>query len=72
MDFFSLKGKAAIITGVKQGSRHGLCSCLRPGGADLFIPYHGGSTEDIKRLVEAEGRRVVFYQGDLQDRSYLY
>ncbi len=61
----------AIITGANKGLGMGYALAFARAGADLFIPYHGGSTEDIKALVEAEGRRVVFYSGDLLDRDYL-
>ncbi len=71
MEYFSLKGKVAIITGANKGLGMGYALAFARAGADLFIPYHGGSTEDIKALVEAEGRRIVFYQGDLLDRDYL-
>ncbi len=71
MDFFSLKGKAAIITGANKGLGMGYALAFARAGADLFIPYHGGSVEDIKKLIEAEGRRVVFCQGDLLDRDYI-
>ena len=41
-------------------------------GADLFIPCHSDDWQEIKALVEAEGRRAEFLQGDLRDRDYLY
>ena len=50
----------------------GYALALARAGADIFITYRTGDIEEIKNLIEAEGRRVVFYQGDLQDRDYLY
>ena len=72
MDFFSLKGKTAIVTGANKGLGMGYALALARAGADIFITYRTGDIEEIKNLIEAEGRRVVFYQGDLQDRDYLY
>ena len=71
MDFFSLKGKVAIVTGANQGLGMGYALAFARAGADLFIPHLTDDVKDIKELIEAEGRRVVFYQGDLQDREYL-
>ena len=71
MDMFSLKGKAAIVTGANKGLGMGYALAFARAGADLFIPYHTGDTGDIRRLIEAEGRRAVFFQGDLTDMDYL-
>lgn len=71
MDFFSLKGKVAIVTGANQGLGMGYALAFARAGADLFIPHYTEDVKDIKALIEAEGRRVEFYRGDLQDRDYL-
>ncbi len=71
MDMFSLKGKAAIVTGANKGLGMGYALAFARAGADLFIPYRSGDTGDIRRLIEAEGRRVEFLQGDLTDMDYL-
>ena len=71
MDFFSLKGKVAIVTGANQGLGMGYALAFARAGADLFIPHYTEDVKDIKELIEAEGRRVEFYRGDLQDREYL-
>ena len=54
MDLFSLKGKTAIVTGANKGLGMGYTLALARAGADLFIPYHTGDTEEIRRLIEAK------------------
>jgi Dehydrogenases with different specificities (related to short-chain alcohol dehydrogenases) len=72
MDWFSLKGKVAIVTGANKGLGMGYALAFAKAGADLFIPCHSDDWGEIKALIEAEGRRAVFLQGDLRDRDYLY
>ena len=71
MDYFSLKGKVAIVTGANQGLGMGYAVAFAKAGADLYIPHFTDDTADVKRFIEAEGRRVAFNQGDLTDRNYL-
>ena len=71
MDMFSLKGKTAIVTGANQGLGMGYALAFARAGADLFIPHFTEDTADIRRLIEAEGRRVEFFRGDLLDMDYL-
>ena len=72
MELFSLKGKTAIVTGANKGLGMGYALAFAKAGADLFIPCHSDDWQEIKALVEAEGRRAEFLQGDLRDRDYLY
>ena len=71
MDYFSLKGKVAIVTGANQGLGMGYALAFAKAGADLFIPHLTDDVADIKRLIEAEGRKVAFLQGDLRDRKHI-
>jgi 2-deoxy-D-gluconate 3-dehydrogenase len=71
MDYFSLKGKVAIVTGANQGLGMGYAVAFAKAGADLYIPHFTEDVSDVKRLIEAEGRRVAFIRGDLTDRTYL-
>ncbi|NMA24113.1 MAG: SDR family oxidoreductase [Clostridiales bacterium] len=71
MDYFSLKGKVAIVTGANQGLGMGYAVAFAKAGADLYIPHYTEDVADVKRLIEAEGRRVAFIRGDLTDRNYL-
>lgn len=71
MDYFSLKGKVAIVTGANQGLGMGYAVAFAKAGADLYITHYTEDVSDVKRLIEAEGRRVAFIRGDLTDRTYL-
>jgi 2-deoxy-D-gluconate 3-dehydrogenase len=71
MDFFSLKGKVAIITGANTGLGIGYAQAFARAGADLFIPHFIEDVSEVKSVVEAEGRRVEFLQGDLTDKEYI-
>lgn len=65
MDYFSLKGKVAIVTGANQGLGLGYAVAFAKAGADLFIPHLTDDVAEVKELVEKEGRKVVFLQGDI-------
>lgn len=65
IDFFSLKGKVAIVTGGNTGLGQGYVVALAKAGADLFIPTYDINWEETRKLVEAEGRKIEFIQADL-------
>ncbi len=71
MDYFSLKGKVAIVTGANQGLGMGYAVAFAKAGADLYIPHFTEDVSDVKRLIEAEGRKVAFIRGDLTDKTYI-
>ncbi|MGL6202417.1 MAG: SDR family oxidoreductase [Lachnospiraceae bacterium] len=71
LDFFGLIGKTAIITGANQGLGMAYAVALAKAGADLFVPHFTDDVDEVKSLVEAEGRRIEFLQGDLTDKSYI-
>ena len=71
LDFFSLKGKVAIVTGANQGLGMAYATAFAKAGADLYIPHFTENTDEVKGLIEAEGRRVEFIRGDLSDRSHI-
>ncbi len=71
LDFFSLAGKVAIVTGGNTGLGQGYAVALAKAGADLFIVTHGTNWEETKELIEKEGRRVSFYQADLSNRENI-
>ena len=70
MDSFRLDGKVAMVTGANQGLGVAYAVAFAKAGADVFIPHLTDDISEVKRLVEAEGRRVAFYQGDLTDEAY--
>ncbi len=71
LDFFSLKGKVAMVTGANQGLGMAYAAAFAKAGADLFVPHYTPDIEEIKKIVEAEGRRIEFLQGDLTDKEYI-
>ena len=70
MDWFRLDGKVAMITGANQGLGLGYAVAYARAGADLFIPHLTDDVSEVKELVEAEGRRVYFIQGDLTKEDF--
>lgn len=71
LDYFDLSGKVAIVTGANQGLGMAYAVAFAKAGADLYIPHLTDDVDDIKRLIETEGRQVKFLQGDLTDRGYI-
>jgi 2-deoxy-D-gluconate 3-dehydrogenase len=71
LDFFSLKGKVAIITGGNTGLGLGYATAFAKAGADLYIAHFTEDVSEIKALVEAEGRRIEFIRGDLTKREHI-
>jgi NAD(P)-dependent dehydrogenase (short-subunit alcohol dehydrogenase family) len=67
MDFFSLKGKNAIVTGGNTGLGQSFALALAKAGANLCVPSildDGGATKD---LIEAEGAGYEFMKIDITD-----
>jgi 2-deoxy-D-gluconate 3-dehydrogenase len=71
MDFFSLKGKIAIVTGGNSGLGQGYALAFAKAGADLFIVTHNTNWDETRKLIESEGRRVEFFQADLAVRENI-
>ena len=71
LDYFSLKGKVAIVTGANQNLGMAYALAFAKAGADLYIPHFTDDTSEIKKLIEAEGRQVKFLQGNLADKDYI-
>ena len=71
MDFFSLKGKVAIITGGNTGLGQAYVVALAKAGADLFVVTYDRNWDETRAMVEAEGREVEFFQADLTDRAQI-
>lgn len=72
MDFFNLNGKVAVVTGGNTGLGQAYAVALAKAGADLLIPTFDTNWDETRELIEAEGKKVVFVQGDLtkkEDRS---
>lgn len=71
LDYFSLKGKVAIVTGANQNLGMAYALAFAKAGADLYIPHFTEDVSEVKALIEAEGRQVKFLRGDLSDRAYI-
>ncbi|MBU3113946.1 2-dehydro-3-deoxy-D-gluconate 5-dehydrogenase KduD [Clostridium lacusfryxellense] len=71
MDFFSLKGKVAIVTGGNTGLGQGYAVALAKAGADIFVPTYDTNWDETRSLIEAEGRKVAFLQADLSKREQI-
>ena len=71
MDFFSLKGKVAIVTGGNTGLGQAYVVALAKAGADLFVVTYDRDWEETRKMVEAEGRKIEFFQADLTDRAQI-
>ncbi|NLM12646.1 MAG: 2-dehydro-3-deoxy-D-gluconate 5-dehydrogenase KduD [Epulopiscium sp.] len=71
MDFFRLDGKVAIVTGGNTGLGQGYALGLAKAGADLFIVTYDTNWDETRELIEAEGRRVEFFQADLSVRESI-
>ncbi len=71
MDFFSLKGKVAIVTGGNTGLGQGYVVALAKAGTDLFVPTHSNKNlDETRKLVEKQGRRIEFIRGDLTSDEF--
>jgi len=62
---FCLDGKVAMITGANMGLGIVYATALSKAGADIFIPHFTPDTDEVRAIVEGNGRKVGFYQGDL-------
>jgi 2-deoxy-D-gluconate 3-dehydrogenase len=71
LDYFSLKGKVAMVTGANQGLGMAYALAFAKAGADLYIPHFTDDVSEIKGLIEAEGRKVAFIKGDLTQSDYV-
>jgi len=71
LDYFSLKGKVAIVTGANQGLGMAYAAAYAKAGADLYIPHYTEDVSEVKALIEAEGCRVEFIRGDLTKREHI-
>lgn len=69
MDFFSLQGKHAIVTGGNTGLGQAFSLSLAKAGADLLIPTIHSSIEETRTLVEQQQVRVEFMDIDITEKG---
>jgi NAD(P)-dependent dehydrogenase (short-subunit alcohol dehydrogenase family) len=65
MDYFSLRGKNAIVTGGTNGLGQAFTLALAAAGANLFIPSLIDDDGTTRTQVEAVGSRMEFVQIDI-------
>ena len=65
MDFFSLAGKNAIVTGGNTGLGQSFTLALAKAGANVFVPSLADDDGTTRRLVEGVGRRYEFMVADI-------
>ncbi len=71
MDFFSLRGKVAIVTGGNTGLGQAYVVAFAKAGADLFVTTFDTNWEETRKLVEKEGRKIYFIQADLTKKENI-
>ncbi|WP_024615475.1 2-dehydro-3-deoxy-D-gluconate 5-dehydrogenase KduD [Clostridium sp. Ade.TY] len=69
LDFFNLNGKVAIVTGGNTGLGMAYAEALAKAGADLLVTTFDDNVEEVKELVEAAGRKIIFVKGDLTKKD---
>lgn len=69
MNFFRLDGKVAIVTGGNTWLGQAYAVALAKAGADLVIPTYDNNWDETRELIEKEGKKVVFVQGDLTKKE---
>jgi NAD(P)-dependent dehydrogenase (short-subunit alcohol dehydrogenase family) len=65
MDFFSLKGKTAVVTGGNSGLGLAFSTALATAGADIFIPSVIPDPGPVEDLAEKQGIRARFMHADI-------
>ncbi|OPA74777.1 oxidoreductase [Paenibacillus selenitireducens] len=65
MDYFSLKGKNAIVTGGNTGLGQAFSLALAKGGANIFMPSIMPDDPAFNKLIQAEGGRAVYMEADM-------
>ena len=67
MDYFSLAGKNAIVTGGNTGLGQAFVLALAKGGANVFVPSIVDDDGSTRRMAEAEGVRYEFAKADITE-----
>ncbi len=65
LHFFSLEGRNAIVTGGNSGIGRAVSLALATAGADVLVAALGQDDGTTGRLIEKQGRRMVFVDADL-------
>ncbi|MEM1333502.1 MAG: SDR family NAD(P)-dependent oxidoreductase, partial [Actinomycetota bacterium] len=65
LDFFSLAGKRAIVTGGNRGLGQAYSVALATAGADVYVPTLADDDGTTGTLIDAVGRRCEIVEADL-------
>lgn len=71
LDYFSLKGKIAIVTGGNKGLGQAYAVALAKAGADIFVIARSADWSETERLINETGQKATFFQADLSDRTVI-
>ncbi len=73
LDSFRLEGKTALVTGCKRGIGKAMALALAEAGADIVgVSATLEPESEVKKEVEALGRKFAGYACDFADRHALY
>ncbi len=65
LDLFRLNGRIAFVTGATRGLGQAMAVGLAEAGADIVTVSRRNDCEEVRRLVEAAGRRFWSFTADL-------
>ncbi len=69
MEFFSLKGKNAIVTGGNSGLGQAFSLALAKAGANILVPSIVDDDGTTKKLIEAENVKYAFMLADITENG---